>query len=78
MTSDIDLAKTTVTEIMRQWPQTVPVFVQFRMKCPGCLLAPFMTLAEAAAEHNVDLAPLRDEIVRTIEDSPRPREGERA
>jgi hybrid cluster-associated redox disulfide protein len=62
-----DLADTSVKEIMRRWPETVPVFLRHRMRCPGCLLAPFMTLAEAAAEHGVEMDALRRDIARTIE-----------
>jgi hybrid cluster-associated redox disulfide protein len=30
------------------------VFVRRRMACPGCAMAPFMTLAEAAASYGLD------------------------
>ena len=43
-----------VSEVMRQWPQTVGVFVELRMACPGCPMAPFETVAEAAGEHGLD------------------------
>lgn len=62
-----NLADTSVNEIMGRWPATVPVFVRHRMRCPGCLLAPFMTLAEAAMEHGVDFDTLLDELARAIE-----------
>lgn len=32
----------------------VMVFMRHRMACPGCLMAPFMTVAEAAASYRVD------------------------
>lgn len=43
-----------VSEVMRHWPQTVGVFVDLKMACPGCPMAPFETVAEAAVEHGVD------------------------
>lgn len=64
-----DLADKTVKEIMGRWPETVPVFLRYRMRCPGCLLAPFMTLSEAAIEHGVEMAALRQDIARVIEQS---------
>ncbi|HEY9550016.1 MAG TPA: DUF1858 domain-containing protein [Kiloniellaceae bacterium] len=47
-----------VTEVLRRHPATLPVFLQHRMHCPGCPMAPFTTLAEAAAEYGVDDAEL--------------------
>ena len=43
-----------VSEVMRLWPPTVGVFVALGMACPGCPMAPFETVAEAAAEYGLD------------------------
>lgn len=43
-----------VRDVMTRWPQTVPVFVRRRMSCPGCLMAPFMTVDEAAQEYGIE------------------------
>jgi hybrid cluster-associated redox disulfide protein len=43
-----------VAEVMRRWPESVPVFLRRRMACPGCPMAPFMTLAEAAKSYAID------------------------
>ncbi len=59
-----------VGEMMRRWPQTARVLLDRRMRCPGCLLAPFMTVADAAAEHGVDLAALRADLAAAIADEP--------
>ncbi|MBI1365475.1 MAG: DUF1858 domain-containing protein [Alphaproteobacteria bacterium] len=42
-----------VAEVMKQWPETVPVFIRRRMACPGCIFAPFMTVREAAKEYGL-------------------------
>lgn len=47
-----------VAEVLRRHPATLPVFLQRRMHCPGCPMAPFMTLAEAAAKYGQDDAEL--------------------
>lgn len=65
--SKSDLPDMIVKDLMRRWPQTVPIFIRHRMRCPGCLLAPFMTLAEAAAEHGVDVSALERDIMRAID-----------
>ena len=48
----------TVGAVMQSRPETVTVFVRNRMHCPGCVMARFMTLAEAAESHGVDMARL--------------------
>ena len=44
---------TTVGETMRAFPATTAVFLRRRMHCPGCHMAAFMTLREAAASYGV-------------------------
>jgi hybrid cluster-associated redox disulfide protein len=44
----------TLSEVMRQRPQTVGVFIALRMACPGCAMSPFETVATAAAEYGLD------------------------
>jgi hybrid cluster-associated redox disulfide protein len=45
---------TTVDEIMRQRPATILVFLDFRMACVGCPIAPFHTVGDACREHRTD------------------------
>lgn len=45
---------TPVADVMRRWPDTVGVFVARHMACPGCPMAPFMTVADAAREYRLD------------------------
>jgi hybrid cluster-associated redox disulfide protein len=45
-----------VDEVMRQWPETIRVFLDFRFGCVGCPIACFHTVAEASLEHGVDCA----------------------
>jgi hybrid cluster-associated redox disulfide protein len=42
-----------VADVMNRWPETVPVFVLRRMACPGCVMAQFMTIADAAKEYGL-------------------------
>jgi len=53
-----------VDDVMRRWPTTIRVFLDFRMKCVGCPIACFHTVEDACREHAVDLesfvAALRD------------------
>jgi len=64
--SDLPAASDLVEAVMARWPQTVPVFVRHRMACPGCLMAGFQTVAEAAALYGLDEAALLDAFARAI------------
>ena len=44
-----------VGDIMREWPQTIRVFLDFRMSCVGCPIAGFHTVEDSCREHGVDL-----------------------
>lgn len=56
-----------VADLMSRWPQTVPVFLNRRMSCPGCLMAPFMKVSEAASEYGIATDELARELLRAIE-----------
>jgi len=53
-----------VADVMRRWPSTIRVFLEFRMRCVGCPIATFHSVDEACDEHSVDapafLSKLRD------------------
>jgi len=46
-------AESLVAETMRAFPGTTAVFLHRRMHCPGCHMAAFMTIAEAAASYGL-------------------------
>lgn len=43
----------TVQMVLDAWPATRSVFIRRRMACVGCVLAPFMTIAEAAGAYGI-------------------------
>ena len=49
----IDLT-TSVDDLMRRWPATIRVFLDYRMHCPGCPIACFHTVDDACREHDAD------------------------
>lgn len=55
-----------VGDLMNQWPDAVPVFIQHRMACPGCVMAPFMTVREAAHEYGLDPKALAGELAAAM------------
>lgn len=55
-------AKSLVGVVMDSYPGTLAVFVRRRMLCPGCVMAPFMTLADVAGSYSVDCEALLCEL----------------
>ena len=43
-----------IAEVLEQWPETAVVFLERRMACPGCAMAPFGTVADAARHYELD------------------------
>ena len=44
----------TVDQVMKRWPASVRVFLDFRMGCVGCPIAVFHNVDEASREHEID------------------------
>ena len=42
-----------VADVLARWPETVPVFLNRRMGCVGCTMAPFEILAEVAKNYRL-------------------------
>jgi hybrid cluster-associated redox disulfide protein len=57
----------TVAEVLTRWPQTIPIFLRYRMICVGCPIAPFETLAEVAAIYDLDLNRFLSELGQVIQ-----------
>jgi hybrid cluster-associated redox disulfide protein len=43
-----------VEEVMRRRPETIRTFLDHRMRCVGCPVARFHSIAEACREHGVN------------------------
>ena len=50
-----ELSQLTVDQVLARWPQTIPVFLHHHMACAGCVMAPFESVAEAAAIYHLEL-----------------------
>jgi hybrid cluster-associated redox disulfide protein len=59
-------AEMIVDDVMRRWPSTIRVFLDFRMRCVGCPIASFHSIDEACAEHGVDATALLPRILETV------------
>lgn len=56
----------TIAEIIRRYPQTLPVFQKYRLDCSACQIAEFEELAHGAGVHKVDVDTLLAELNRAI------------
>jgi hybrid cluster-associated redox disulfide protein len=59
-------AEMMVDDVMRRWPSTIRVFLDFRMRCVGCPIASFHSIDEACAEHGVDATAFLPKILETV------------
>lgn len=57
----------TVSEVLSQFPQTIPMFLQHDMACVGCAMTAFETVREAAAIYRLDPDRFVDELLQTIQ-----------
>lgn len=55
-----------VDEVMRRWPATIRVFLDYRMRCVGCPVACFQTVEEACREHGVECGPFLADLRATV------------
>ena len=42
-----------IEKILARWPETIPVFLEYRMNCVGCFMSPFDTLEDALAVYGL-------------------------
>ena len=50
---DTAIETLTLAEIMSTCPSTIRLFIDRRLRCVGCPIAPFHTLLDAALEHGI-------------------------
>ncbi|GHA43084.1 hypothetical protein GCM10008927_04600 [Amylibacter ulvae] len=62
-------ADTSVLEIMDKWPETIGVFIKYKMFCVGCTIAPFHSLRDACNEHQLDEETILVELLRMVHPS---------
>jgi hybrid cluster-associated redox disulfide protein len=55
-----------VADIMRLWPETIPVFLERGMLCVGCMIGPFHTLEDVCAEYGIETETLLAELRSTV------------
>jgi len=62
----LDDPELTLADLMRRWPETLPVFIARGMLCVGCYIGPFQTIRDACIEYAVDRQTLLAELRAAI------------
>jgi hybrid cluster-associated redox disulfide protein len=69
----MNLTDLSLDQIMSRWPPTIRLFLDRRMHCVGCPIAPFHTVIDAAEEHGLSYDVLLSELeARVGRDEGRP------
>ncbi len=55
-----------VAEVLKAWPQTIPVFLRRKTACVGCVMSPFETLVDVSKNYQIPLDELLDELAISI------------
>ena len=55
-----------IEDILRKFPQTIPVFERFGIDCAGCQLSEFENLEHGAKVHGIDLSSLLARLNETL------------
>jgi hybrid cluster-associated redox disulfide protein len=58
-----------VADILTEWPETVQIFLAYRMSCIGCYLSPFDSLEDALVVHDLPVEAFVDELNQKIKES---------
>ncbi len=54
--------KLIVADILDRWPQVIPVFLKYKMKCVGCSMAAFEILSDALNNYGIPADQFLDDV----------------
>jgi hybrid cluster-associated redox disulfide protein len=58
-----------VDDVMRRWPSTIRIFVEFQMLCVGCPIANFHSVGEESDEHELETGTFLSKIVEKAKEA---------
>jgi len=64
--ADLLILDLIVADVIDKWPQTIPVFMKYRLGCIGCAMAPFDTLADVLNNYNLKPDSLLSELNQAV------------
>jgi hybrid cluster-associated redox disulfide protein len=66
MGSDTITRDMPIGTVVKEHPETVPVFLKHGLHCIGCHVAAFESVAEGAQAHGIDVDPLMTELNEAV------------
>lgn len=57
-----------IAQVVREYPQSVEVFLRHGLFCFGCAVAQFENIEQGAIAHGIDVDALMDDLNAVIED----------
>jgi hybrid cluster-associated redox disulfide protein len=60
-------AEVVISELLRRWPQTIPVFQKHKMACVGCSMSDFETVSSAAEIYQLSLGSFIEELHEAVQ-----------
>lgn len=57
----------TIAEILKRWPQTIPVFLRYQTSCVGCSMNIFETLEDAIHIYHLQQTDFFKDLERSIQ-----------
>ncbi|ASM74456.1 MULTISPECIES: DUF1858 domain-containing protein [Roseobacteraceae] len=63
---DFDDPDLPLSDLFARRPETAVAFLDRRMLCPGCPIAPFHTIADACVEYSLEEAAFREDVKSRI------------
>lgn len=61
--------KITVKDLLNRYPQLLKTFVDLKLKCPGCPIEAFHTLADVAQQNRLDLDQLLGQLLEKMKNN---------
>jgi hybrid cluster-associated redox disulfide protein len=56
-----------ISELLRRWPQAIPVFHKHKMACVGCSMSDFETISSAAEIYQLSLVSFMHELQAAVQ-----------
>ena len=63
-------AENIVDDVLRKHPVTIRVFLRHEMRCVGCPIGPFHSIANACREHAIDCAAFLSDLENAADPAP--------
>ncbi|QIE44974.1 DUF1858 domain-containing protein [Pseudohalocynthiibacter aestuariivivens] len=63
---DFDDPDLPLSVLFAEWPEAIAPFLERRMLCPGCPIAPFHAITDACVEYDLDEDEFREELRAAI------------